>query len=287
MAYAIFNDEFFGGRLPTSLRFLVKVQPTKSYIGLASYVCDYVRGKVRATSVTLNGSRTLTLHEWLEVVLHEMIHVLDYETNPQHFTGYMRRVYDSHGTWFMNEGSKYEKQGFHVQRYCNADIGLNTDNSKVQNRISKSVFLYMQGSSQKPLIMKMSRTNLDRNLDYITERMGKPYSTFGIGVKEIKIMSSQNPNVALLTDLRMRDSTSRISWWWFTDEFKKKYGPFEVEDTVKIMSAKNRVNEEDSEKPEEVEPETTEEVIDQIEDNIDGVEEVKDIGNDKVVVSIA
>jgi hypothetical protein len=135
--------------------------------------------------------------------------------------------------------------------------------------------------------MKMSRTNLDRNLEYITTRIGKG-SQFGIGVKEIKIMSSQNPNVALLKDLRMRDSTSRIFWWWFTDEFKKNYGPFEVEDTVKIMSAKNRVNEEDSvDKPEEVEPETTEEVIDQIEDNIEGVEEVKDIGNDKVVVSIA
>ena len=267
MAYAIFNDEFFGGRLPTRLAFKVKVQPTKSYIGLASYVYDYGRTKVRATAITLNGSRTLTLHEWLEVVLHEMIHVLDYETNPQHFTGYLSYGYDAHGTWFMNEGSKYEKQGFHVQRYCNADIGLNTDNSKVQNRISKSVFLYMQGSSQKPLVMKMSRTNLDRNLDYITTRIGKG-SQFGIGVKEIKIMSSQNPNVALLKDLRMRDSTSRISWWWFTDEFKEKYGPFEVEDTVKIMSAKNRVNEEDSEKPKEVEPETTEEVIDQIEDSI-------------------
>lgn len=286
MAYAIFNDEFFGGRLPTRLAFKIKVQPTKSYIGLASYVYDYGRTHVRATAITLNGSRTLTLHEWLEVVLHEMIHVLDYETNPQHFTGYLSYGYDAHGTWFMNEGSKYEKQGFHVQRYCNADIGLNTDNSRMQNRISKSVFLYMQGSSQKPLVMKMSRTNLDRNLDYITTRIGKG-SQFGIGVNEIKIMSSQNPNVALLKDLRMRDSTSRIFWWWLTDDFKEKYGPFEVEDTVKIMSAKNRVNEDDGVPEEEEQPQEPEEVIDQIEDNIEGVEEVKDIGNDKVVVSIA
>ena len=49
---------------------------------MASYIYDYGRGRVKSTSVTLNGARTLTLHEWLEVVLHEMIHVLDYETNP-------------------------------------------------------------------------------------------------------------------------------------------------------------------------------------------------------------
>lgn len=68
--------------MPESLQFKVKTQPTKSYIGMASYVFDRITGKVNATSVTLNGARTLTLHEWLEVVLHEMIHVLDYETNP-------------------------------------------------------------------------------------------------------------------------------------------------------------------------------------------------------------
>jgi hypothetical protein len=85
----------------------------------------------------------------------------------------------------------------------------------------------------------------------------------------------------------MRDSGSRISWWWFDDDFNKKYGPFEVEDTVKVLSAKNKVNEEDLEsKPEEVEPETPEEVIDEIEDKIDGVEDVKEISDDKFVVSI-
>lgn len=252
---------------------------------MASYVYDYGRGRVKASAVTLNGSRTLTLHEWLEVVLHEMIHVLDYETNPQHFIGRTRRSYDAHGYWFMEEGSKYEKQGFHVQRYCNAEIGVNDQDSKVKNRIGKSVFLYMKGSAQRPLMMKMSRNNLDRNLEYIVDRIGKG-SQFGIGVNEIKIMTSENPNIALLRDLRMRDSTSRISWWWYDDKFEQKYGPFKQEDTVKVLSAKNRVNEEDGETPEEVEPQTAEEVIDQIEDTIKGVEDVKDIGNDKVVVSI-
>ena len=278
------NNRFFRGNLPNGLNFRIKVQPTKSYIGLASYKYDRGNDRVWAVGVTLNGSRTLTLHEWLEVVLHEMIHVLDYETNPEHFLGYMRKAYDVHGHWFLNEGNKYTKYGFHVQKYCNADIGINTDNDKVKNRISNSVFLYMQGS-KRPMILKMSRNNLDRNLDYITARIGKPWSGL-CDVKEIKIMTSENPNISLLRDLRMRDITSRISWWWFDDKFNEKYGPFELEDTVKIMSAKNRVNEEDSDKPEEVEPETTEEVIDEIQDNVKGVEDVKEVEDDKFVVSI-
>ena len=135
------------------------------------------------------------------------------------------------------------------------------------------------------MILKMSRKNLDKNLDYITARIGKPWSSLG-NVKEIKIMTSENPNISLLRDLRMRDSTSRISWWWFDDSFNKKYGPFELEDTVKVLSAKNRVNEEDFDKPEEVGPETTEEVIDEIQDNVKGVEDVKEVGDDKFIVSI-
>lgn len=78
--------------------------------------------------------------------------------------------------------------------------------------------------------MKMSRSSLNRNLEYITERI-KRGSKFGIGVKEIKVMTSDNPNIALLTDMRMRDSTSKISWWWFTESFREKYGPFKEEET--------------------------------------------------------
>ena len=196
----------------------------------------------------------------------------------------MGRAYDAHGRWFLDYGKKFESKGFHVQKYCNAEVGVNTSDAKVKNRINKSVFLYMKGEAQRPLIMKMSRSNLDRNLEYITSRIGRG-STFGIGVKEIKVMTSENPNISMLRDLRMRDSTSRISWWWFDDKFEKKYGPFEVEDTVKLLSAKNRVNEEDD-VPEEIKQEDPEEVIEEIYDTVDDVEEVKDVGNDKFIVSI-
>lgn len=163
---------------------------------------------------------------------------------------------------------------------------MNLQDNKVKSRIGKSVFLYMHGSNQRPLIMKMSRANLDRNIEYIVKRIGMG-SQFGIGVNEIKVMSSQNPNIAMLKDLRMRNSYSRISWWWYDEKFESKYGPFELEDTISVLNAKNPVNEDDDDtNNEEREEDNSEEVIEQIYDNIDGVEEVSEIGDDKFVVSI-
>ena len=283
-AYTIFNRRFFQDSLPVGLIFSIKVQPTESYIGQAWYEYNRASGRVRATAITLNGARTLTLHEWLEVVLHEIIHVLDYETNPNSFTGRMRKAYDPHGWWFMNEGKKFDKYGFHVQKYCDAVIGVDDSNTKVRNRIKNSVFLYMQGSNSRPLIMKMTRNTMDKNLRFILLRIERG-SSFGIGVKEIKVMTSENPNIALLSDLRMKDSSSKISWWWFTDKFQEKYGPFKEEDSVKVSSSKTKTDMEyllthlD-------EDEDSEDAIGQIFDKIEDVETVKDIGNDKLIVSI-
>lgn len=277
------NDKFFNGKLPTGLRFQISSSPRGRFVGQASYRYNRSTEQVWATAVELNGSRTLTLHEWLEVVLHEMIHVLDYVSNPHHFTGYMRRSYDAHGLWFMEEGEKYEKYGFHVQKYCNADIGINMDDNRVKSRINNSVFLYMIGDDGKKYIMKMSRKNLNQNIDYITQRIGRGFAP---GVNEIFVLTSNNPNISMLRDLRMRDSTSRISWWWLTDDFKKKYGPFEEEDCIKVLSARKRVAEDGDEEPVEEEP-PIEEVADEIEDNIEGVVDVEPVSNDKVEVTIA
>ncbi len=97
------------------------------------------------------------------------------------------------------------------------------------------------------------------------------------------VMTSENPNISLLRDLRMRDSTSRISWWWMTDEFKRKYGPFEEERCIQLMSARKRVAE-DGDLDEEP---SIEEVADEIQDNIKGVVDVEEVGNDRVEVTIA
>lgn len=78
-AYDILNEKFFDGKLPDRLVLNVSNSPRASFMGLAR--CRIVGFDIiRAMSITLNSSRKMTLHNWLEVVLHEMIHILDYET---------------------------------------------------------------------------------------------------------------------------------------------------------------------------------------------------------------
>jgi len=115
-AYEIMNEEFFGNQLPKPERllFIIKSLPRSNFIGMASYRINRFEQTITPTAITLNSSRTLTLHEWLEVVLHEMVHVCDYVNYPEHFLGYGGRYYDSHGTWFLNYGKQFEKDGFHV-----------------------------------------------------------------------------------------------------------------------------------------------------------------------------
>lgn len=133
----------------------------------------------------------------------------------------------------------------------------------------------------------MSRKNLDKHIEFISQKIGR--GTFAKGASEIFVMSSKNPNIAKLRDMRMKDSTSRASWWWFTPEFKKNYGPFEEEDCVKLWFGKNgkRLAAEGDDEPEEVEPESVEEVADEIQDNIKSVVDVEEITPNKVEVAIA
>ncbi len=42
-----------------------------------------------------------------------------------------------------------------------------------------------------------------------------------------KVLKSSNPNILKLKSIRMRNYHSSYSWYWFTEDFQNKYGPFE------------------------------------------------------------
>ena len=83
----------------------------------------------------------MTVHNWLEVVLHEIIHILDYQTNPSHFLYGNKSSYDSHGSWFLNKGKEFESEGFHVQKYCKSNQELDSDNPLIKNKINNVRFI--------------------------------------------------------------------------------------------------------------------------------------------------
>lgn len=144
-AYDVFNSKFFDSKLPDGLKMVVRASIRSSAVGSASYHLNRMTNTVHAVGITLNAANKLTIHDWLEVVLHEMVHVYDYQNNPEHFIGYMRRFYDAHGKWFLDFGKQFEQYGFNVQKYCKSVIEINTDNRRIQNSIKKAAFILLDG----------------------------------------------------------------------------------------------------------------------------------------------
>lgn len=223
------------------------------------------------SAVILNSAKTLSIHEWFEVVLHEMIHLVDYINYPEHFIR-MKRYYNAHGDWFLNYGSKFEKDGFHVQRYCKADIGVNVDDKRIAKRLSEDTFILMKGGSMNNGIVKVSPNMKDKTIEILSRKCDK-----------LVIMKSTNPKTAELKQLRLRDEYSGIRYYIFSDKFKDNFGPFEEIDEMETL----RLTKEDKD---EMEFDDANHIDDdyakRIYDNIGGVVDVKDLGNDRYEVSI-
>ena len=223
------------------------------------------------SAVILNSAKTLSIHEWFEVVLHEMIHLVDYINYPEHFIR-MKRYYNAHGDWFLNYGSRFEKDGFHVQRYCKADIGVNVDDKRIAKRLSEDTFILMKGGSMDNGIVKVSPNMKDKTIEILSRKCDK-----------LIIMKSTNPKTAELKQLRLRDEYSGIRYYIFSDKFKDNFGPFEEIDEMETLRLTN-------EDKDEMEFDDANHIDDdyakRIYDNIGGVVDVKNLGNGKYEVSI-
>lgn len=110
----------------------------------------------------------MTVHNWLEVVLHEIIHILDYQTNPHHFLYGNRKHYDPHGSWFLNKGKEFESEGFNVQKYCKSNNSIDIDNPTIKNKINNMRFIIASlGSKQAAFVV--SDKNLENHINILGE----------------------------------------------------------------------------------------------------------------------
>lgn len=138
--------------------------------------------------------------------------------------GRKRKAYDAHGRWFMDYGSRFDKYGFHIQKYADpSKIGINLGDNAVRNRISNSVFVTIE-TQDDSYVMKVTETTLKKTLTLLMDKIRNRNFR---NVKSIVVYSSDNPNIDKLQTMRLRDEYSQIRYWYFTDEFKEKYGPFE------------------------------------------------------------
>lgn len=280
-AYDILNERFFNGLLPMHIEFKVSSSVTSPFIGLASYKFNRDKGTVWATSVTLNGSRKLSVHEWLEVVLHEMVHVYDYETNANHFLGY--EEYDPHGEWFLTTGREFEPEGFHVQKFCDADIEMNTDDRRVQGRIANTLLLVLDGITARsgdPGLIAISKKDKDKYIDIFT-KLGREKRIDGL--KGLTIMKSDNPAIASLSKTRMRDERSSFGIYGRSEGFENKYGPFEEVEHIDLSTVTEDKDETEYDDMNRIEDDYARHIY----DSIEGVVDVKRTGKDEYEVSIA
>lgn len=273
-AFKKMNKEFFGNELP-NVELIIKTSARARYMGQATYTFNRRYREITPTKIVLNGTRLLTVHGWFEVMLHEMIHILDYVQCPEHFLE-MGRRYDPHGYWFLNIGSKFEKDGFHVQRYCVDNIGVNTDNKKVNNAINNTLLLKLSGGRLDNTVMSIAKRSLDWTLECLAGKRGV--------CNRIDVMTSQNPNIIKMHQTRLRDKYSKITYYRCTDKdkFNSTYGPFKVIDTVDLMVTEDK---------DEVEYDDMNHICDdyakKIYDMVDGVVDVKEVNDNEVEVSIA
>ena len=292
-AFQIINDRLLDHKLdcgafhPGGIAFFqVESQPSSSRVGCSKALVDKIRETITPVSITLNGAKTLTLHEWLEVVLHEMIHTYDYVYYPEHYLVH-RRSYDCHGPWFMDFGKRFEKDGFHVDKFIDTDIGVNTDDKKVKSILNKRVFILLEGygrsEGKDPAIMACSSTNVERYVGYFNDKFhrGKLGDTTGIS-----ILVSENPEIVRLSKLRMSDSHSNFRFYYYNDKFKENYGPFTVKERYMFPERNPNLTEDKDETEFDDMNHIDDEYARELYDKIDGVESVRKVDDDTYEISV-
>ena len=269
-SYNLFNEKFFNNSLPERLLFMVSNAPRARYMGLAGYRINNYAETIIPTYIKLNSSRKMTVHNWLEVVLHEIIHILDYQTNPSHFLYGNKNSYDSHGSWFLNKGKEFESEGFHVQKYCNSNQTIDTDNPSIKNKINNMRFI-LASIGQRQAIFVVSDKTLENHINILGE-----VSKYRVkDMKLQKVLKSSNPDVLRLKSIRMKNYHSGYSWYWFTEDFQKKYGPFEEISEINTSNVQEDRDETDYEEMNHIDDEYAKQIYDHI-TNVVEVNKVKD-----------
>lgn len=219
-AYRQLNGKFFKNSLPLDIDFLIETNWTAEYAGMAKANDD--DGKLTTDSILLNGTIMLTPHEWIEVIIHEMIHIYDFVHYPSHFT---KTKYDAHGGWFMKRADKFKEQGFNIKDTFDSDL-TNTADGLTGSEFDDCIFIKL---GVNPILDKVSIAKINsKDKDAAYAKLKR------LNCKSIGILKTTNLNALRLKDIDVKslgDNSYHID-----DEFNAKYGPFEEVDTIDLTS---------------------------------------------------
>lgn len=220
------NREFFLNYMPSNVEFKIKNTIRGGEFGAAFGNKYTIRGKtfVSDFKLVLNSSVIMSIHDWIGVVIHEMIHILDYNEHPEH---YMNKEYNPHGEWFLEQGKRFEKHGFHVEEFYRGDYKMDTENPSVAKMVNRDLFIKIgETKSGYSKIIKVLRKNRDNVLKCLKKR----------GLESVVILKSSNPNAVQIpvTSMKALSSDRPFTSFVVDDEFNDSFGPFEEDEGVNL-----------------------------------------------------
>ena len=223
LVYGKMNRELFFGELPDAkdLKLAIGFRPKSVAIGTAKYKIFKNQAKVVPVSLVLNGARMTTLHGWIEIVLHEMIHIYDFVFHPEHFLKdkrYRKEKYNPHGEWFLSMCENFKRYGMNIAEKYDGVVELNdTKIAKILKEIDKEIYVNTMVLKAGKVMYKILEKNKEEFMKMVA----------GIAPK-VKIYKTSNPNSINLKVNSIRTPLNKMKNIVIDGKFEKEYGPFEL-----------------------------------------------------------
>lgn len=226
-SYCIINKLLFKNKLPINpdFRFIMMETPKKHYPGKTNITVKR-NGEVRVDEIELNSSIMLTLHEWIEVIVHEMIHVQESIEHPEHLAS---EDYDPHGEWFMKRANDFTKYGLTITKFFNGNFDTSVDSDSVKNAYNDEMILQIDATeSGIPMIIKILKQDKDSILDKLRD----------MDYDKVIVLHTDNLNSTRLKLTGVRDSDDLIVYY-LKPKLKSKIGPLHEVETIDLNKIVN------------------------------------------------
>lgn len=242
--YDKLNRELFLGFLPSAkeVKFELSDDIRGDELGAAECTINMARNRVWASDFKLSLDRTakLTLHSWIGVVLHEMIHIMEYQEHPEY-----KQIsdYNWHGDWFKKTSEKFKKYGFDFSEFYTGTCEIDDEDERVKKIMKDEIFIQVGTTSTGiPQIVKIRVSDKSRVFKFLRDEEG---------IESVTILDTKNPKSVKIFPIELTEleqSTFRV--YHKTQKFNDMFGPFTEVETIDLS---NLVSEGTDDYDEEVE----------------------------------
>ena len=139
--YDIFNKWYFSNKLFDSnkLYFETEYLPGEDFV--ASSYAERDNDSIIPTKIIFNKSVLLSEFDFMNTLLHEMIHIYDYMYHPEHFSYNNYKTYNSNGRLFNMFSSKLNKYGWEISSIHSKILTKNNEHKLMEYNSMESSIL--------------------------------------------------------------------------------------------------------------------------------------------------